>query len=395
MKKIKALTQEQEKQLEIFRQEWLAVGLSTQEADRRASEAVILDFYSRIGKSAPVFWWTESPLQANLGIALLKNNLRANLWDNLRDNLRANLRANLWDNLRANLGDNLRANLRANLGDNLGDNLWDNLRANLRANLWDNLRANLRANLWDNLRANLWDNLGANLGANLRANLRTNLGANLRANESCYFWGSLEAPWIAFYLFPHEKLHPMHTKDQMLLLRRWETLAKSCFWWYPFEKICLISNRPSLVMKDSETRLHSESGPAFAFRDGWKGYYWHGVSVPDYVIERPHEITTHAIDAETNAEVRRAMMQRYGEARYLEDSGTKPIHADRYGTLYRKSIEGDDPLVMVKVLNSTPEPDGHFKPYFLRVPPTMQTAHEAVAWTFGMTAEEYKPGIET
>ncbi len=45
---------------------------------------------------------------------------------------------------------------------------------------------------------------------------------------------------------------------------------------------------------------------------------------------------------------------------------------------------------MVKVVNSTPEPDGSFKDYFLRVPPTCQTALEAVAWTFDKTPEQYR-----
>src|SRR5258708_19796990 len=37
---------------------------------------------------------------------------------------------------------------------------------------------------------------------------------------------------------------------------------------------------------------------------------------------------------------------------------------------------------MIEVINRTPEPDSSFKHYWLRVPPTMRTAREAVAWTF-------------
>jgi hypothetical protein len=33
--------------------------------------------------------------------------------------------------------------------------------------------------------------------------------------------------------------------------------------------------------------------------------------------------------------------------------------------------------------------------YYLRVPPTIQTVEEAVAWTFGLTAGEYRPARET
>jgi hypothetical protein len=50
---------------------------------------------------------------------------------------------------------------------------------------------------------------------------------------------------------------------------------------------------------------------------------------------------------------------------------------------------------MVHVVNKTPEPDGSYKDYFLCVPPTMRTAREAVAWTFGLDADAYKPLVET
>jgi hypothetical protein len=53
--------------------------------------------------------------------------------------------------------------------------------------------------------------------------------------------------------------------------------------------------------------------------------------------------------------------------------------------LYRAEIPGDEPLVMVRVLNSTPEADGSRKAFFLRVPPDMSLA-QAVVW---MSADEY------
>ena len=45
-------------------------------------------------------------------------------------------------------------------------------------------------------------------------------------------------------------------------------------------------------------------------------------------------------------------------------------------------VDGE-PLTVVEVVNSTPEPDGSHRRYFLRVPPDTRTAREAVAWTFG------------
>lgn len=72
-----------------------------------------------------------------------------------------------------------------------------------------------------------------------------------------------------------------------------------------------------------------------------------------------------------------------------------PLHSgdrvveDDFGTLYRSASP------VVEVTNKTPEPDGTSKTYRLRVPSTITTPKEAVAWTFGRQAREYSPEVET
>ncbi|MER0246295.1 DUF6745 domain-containing protein, partial [Streptomyces sp. HSW2009] len=65
------------------------------------------------------------------------------------------------------------------------------------------------------------------------------------------------------------------------------------------------------------------------------------------------------------------------------------------GVLWRIELAGDEAVVMVEVVNSTPEPDGSSRTYWLRVPPRTTTAREGVAWTFGLPAEEYEPQRQT
>jgi hypothetical protein len=48
-----------------------------------------------------------------------------------------------------------------------------------------------------------------------------------------------------------------------------------------------------------------------------------------------------------------------------------------------------DAWAAVEVVNGTPEPDGTRRHYFLQVPPDLHSAREAVAWTYGMTAQQY------
>lgn len=142
-----------------------------------------------------------------------------------------------------------------------------------------------------------------------------------------------------------------------------------------------------------EGLLHSDRGPAVKlWETGVEGFYWRGVNVPAYIVLSPEEITVAKIRAERNAEIRRVMVERYGYKRFMKDSGARKIAEDRYGTLWQNSI---DSLTMVEVVNGTKEPDGTFKHYWLRVPPTMRTPTEAVAWTYGLRPEQYKPKVRT
>ena len=156
---------------------------------------------------------------------------------------------------------------------------------------------------------------------------------------------------------------------------------------------CMISDRPDILTVDGQNRPHSDNGPFCRWRDGSALYAIHGVRVPWWVVEHPDRLTVGRINKETNVEIRRVMIERYGQDRYLMDSGAVAIHQDDFGVLYRKELSDDESLVMVKVVNSTPKPDGSYKDYFLRVPPTITTARQAVAWTF--EDEDYAPEVET
>ena len=165
--------------------------------------------------------------------------------------------------------------------------------------------------------------------------------------------------------------------------------------------------RPSIHVEGE--RLHRADGPAVEWPNGKRYFFWRGTQVPEDYITRPEDITIARIDSEQNAELRRVLLDRYGVDRYLCESGAEVIHEDRFGKLLRKNMPNDEPIVMVQVVNSTPEPDGTRKLYMLRVEPNLRpmldgggfgepqkmTAHNAVASTFGLRGEQYDPVMET
>jgi hypothetical protein len=162
-----------------------------------------------------------------------------------------------------------------------------------------------------------------------------------------------------------------------------------------FDEICLVCEQPKICSYDAANRLHSETGPALAFSDEFKVFARHGVKVPRFLIEAPEQLTADKILQETNLEVRRIMLESFGMARFVTECGAKKIHEDQFGELYRKETRNIEPLVIVKVRNSTAEPDGSIRDYFIRVPPNMSTAKQAVAWTFNMSEADYSPDAES
>lgn len=114
-----------------------------------------------------------------------------------------------------------------------------------------------------------------------------------------------------------------------------------------------------------------------------------GVRVSENVIR--NAFTLEDIINERNVEVRRVMIDRFGLSKFVTASDAKELHRDECGVLYEIQQKNDEPLVVVQVTNSTPESDGSFRTYHLRVPPRTRTARAGVAWSFGMREEDYQP----
>ncbi|QMU78707.1 hypothetical protein GXW83_26365 [Streptacidiphilus sp. PB12-B1b] len=171
--------------------------------------------------------------------------------------------------------------------------------------------------------------------------------------------------------------------------------AAAAGWWWPYRDVVLLTERPIALHQDEPGRLHCADGPALAFPDGFALHAWRGMPVPAGFLDRLAALTAADIRTEANAELRRVMLEYYGYERYLAESGATPVHRDETGVLWRIELPGDEAVVTVEVVNSTPEPDGSHRVYWLRVPPRTRTAREGVAWTFGLTAEEYQPALQT
>ena len=204
--------------------------------------------------------------------------------------------------------------------------------------------------------------------------VRQQVGQQVRLRWRDARGGNLWASWYAYISFFRDVCG--WEDDSLAPYSHDEVLAQSASWTWWAPDVLAISDRPEIMHMDDRGRLHSLTEAALKYRDGWCIHAIHGVRVEPWIVENPERITKAIIDAEQNAEVRRVMTERYGYARYLKDSGADLVHElpDNYfvkglqgAKLFRKSRPDDTDIVMLDVLNSTPEPDGSIKRYAMRI----------------------------
>lgn len=148
-------------------------------------------------------------------------------------------------------------------------------------------------------------------------------------------------------------------------------------WWLIDRDFVMISQRPTLLCKDNLNRLHNDKGPAVQYADGFSVYAHHGVRVPKDIIEDPAAITLERIQEERNSEIARVMLLQFGEERFLNQF--TPIGDPWRGSQLYEAVLGDRTLARIRCLNSTPEPDGTTKVYWLKVERGMSCAQQALA----------------
>lgn len=82
-----------------------------------------------------------------------------------------------------------------------------------------------------------------------------------------------------------------------------------------YDQACYIVPYPSSLSRDAEGRLHSTTGPAIEWADGFKLYFVAGREIPSHIFEE--DVTAEKFLSEKNTENRMAMYARIGEEGFL------------------------------------------------------------------------------
>ena len=144
-----------------------------------------------------------------------------------------------------------------------------------------------------------------------------------------YNGGSLWPGWCAWRLFFIDMCALDVDPHIAKLCDTWEDLSTGAGWWWPHKQFCIVAPRHDHISRDERGRLHSATGPALLYPDGWAIWSWHGVRVPREWIEDPENIDPTTALNHPNVEQRRCAAEILGWDRVLAKLPTRTIDRDR------------------------------------------------------------------
>ncbi|MEV5711868.1 DUF6745 domain-containing protein [Actinoallomurus sp. NPDC052274] len=252
-----------------IRQEWLAYGLSTQPADRRTAEHSLTRIYARLSRRRPRFVWVDSPEQAFPLVTGLPTLDRLYEW--IRDP-RPRGTPPLAGDL-AMVGAQLRGALSAGVAH--ADPELSPARRDKHNGKWPELPPLKAIEAGVPLGVVLHRGVRAALHRSLAHGFRTPVRNTLagRGPVPVCWYGQQDAGWVAYYDTLHRLGLASYRPDDLEHLGDWAALTRSCGWWWPGEDVCVVVERPELVLTEplpgawhDEVRLRRGG---VRYRDGW------------------------------------------------------------------------------------------------------------------------------
>ena len=403
---IKKLTPEQLSKLPEYARRWTQIGLSTAPIDLPRAKRGVEMAYRAAGLEPPrMVLVAGSPMGGAMMAHLLqveaqvreqvggqvREQVEAQVRDQVWEQVRAQVVAQVWDQVRAQVWDQVGGQVRAQVEAQVWDQVGGQVRAQVEAQVGGQVEDHVREQVEEQVGGQVWERVGEQVGAQVEAQVeaqvRDQVGEqvadqvrdqeSLRANVDAMRWGSHDAGWLSFYRFFRDECGLECTEP---LRGLWE-IAESCGWWAPYRGVAILQERHCVLRRDPEGRIHCEDGPAIAYPDGWSIYAWHGTRVPEEWITKRDQLDPATALTWENIEQRRAAAEIIGWARVLDQLDARVIQTDpdpTVGQLLEVDLPDAGRERFLKVRCGT----GRI--FCLPVPPEMQTALQANAWTYGV-----------
>jgi len=326
---IEKLTQEQIKQLPIFRDKWQKIGLCTEPANRKKAEEGIKIAYQMANLSPPKkIVWCTSPLANGLARAIVlkrfegdsvQDSVRASVWNSVYHSVNISVRDSVplsvqgsvvhsvWDSVPAYV----KASVMVSVRDSVPDSVWNSV--------WHSVMVSVRDSVPDSVQGSVWDSVPAYVKLSVMVSVRDSVPA-------CGY-GQHDADLLGF--LEYFNLICNLTEQTKKLEGLW-LIAKNAGWFLPHEKICWVSERHNICKLNNRGVIHNDGGPAIQYPDKFSIWALNGVRVSQEIAETPEqELDCKLLATERNAGVRREIVRKIGIERICKDLKAKVVDTEK------------------------------------------------------------------
>jgi hypothetical protein len=424
---INKLTPEQKAKIPEFIEKY--VSLASQPTNRVKATKAVQDLYENAGFKKPIVIFGQSPLAtANMAFmtkilfenklvkdgSYLSNELNSHIYSQLHIQLRSQLSSQfdsqlysqlynqldnqlynqlnnqLYSQLDSQLDIQLYNQLRSKIHSQLSSQLYSQLHIQLRSQLSSQFDSQLDSQLGSELRSELRSELHSQLGNQLDSQLDSQLGSqlgselgsqlsNINSNWLLIFWWLVWAGWYDYAKY-------IGVKFDNKIFKIFMDFVTNVSFIMPYEGIAFVSENPQIEWK--EGKLHSETGMAVKYADGWGMYSLYGVKFEKKLYKK---VTSKRATCKTilnikNMEQRMAALKLHGIEKIIEGA-----------TLLDKSTRGNELYLLKNVFSQ----DAYFlkytcpstgRVYFSGIDPEVGEKKDAdlsMSWKLNLTKEEY------
>ncbi|MDH3324144.1 MAG: hypothetical protein OEL89_00735, partial [Candidatus Peregrinibacteria bacterium] len=302
------------------------------------------------------------------------------VWDQVRDQVGEQVGEQVWDQVWEQVRDQV--------GNQVWDQVWDQVGNQVREQVWDQVRDQVGEQVGNQVGDQAWEQVGDQV----REQVGDQVGEQkkLRYHYESYYLSIRDLYWISFYDF----FARLNLIDSIKFTKYKELIKSNIFSCILLHGFAFLSRPPLYIHRNEKFRLHSRNSPAIEFKDGFKLYYVDGIHFSEsdfnkYFIETP---TANEVLEMKNQEQRAVMIKHVGYKNMKQELKLREIsnHIDAHGN---KNSLYESRVLLIKLVKAIDSSTG--KPYYLGVPRSQTDCLEAIAWTFGLTKDEYKKRIES
>ncbi len=316
---INEFTKEQEKQVEVYRNKWLAIGLSTDRINRKEGikkftifNKVILD-----KKKIPIVIFMDSPITTWLATLLFYNYFYYKNGSQVRSQVWSQVRSQVWSQV------------------------WSQVESQVESQVWSQVESQVRSQVW----SFVYPFLG----------------------------GHFDSGYFGFYDFCNKVL-----KINFNCQKNWDLYLQTSDFGliYPFDDFVVISEKP-IEIKQRNFLLHNENGASIKYADGFEVYSLNGVRVSkDLVMTPAEQLDPQLVVKETNVEIRREIVRKIGIERVCQK--LEAIILDKQGDYELLNLNLGENRIRPYLKMKNPSVEGVY--HIEGVPPEIKTVEGALRW---------------